>query len=175
MNVSANQRLHNSGEALGPNSRSEFTRSQGLTPGGSMRAATYFSPHPPYAAYGKGAYVTDIDGRRIFDCANNFFSLIHGHAFEPVKNALLETIEGGTAFGMPTPSESSLIEEIRGRSPELEQMRFMASGTEAVMFAIKAARAITGRSVIAKFEGAYHGAYDYAEVSLDSTPENWGD
>lgn len=175
MNLAVNQRLHNSGEALGPNSRSEFARSQGLTPGGSMRAAVYFAPHPPYAARGKGAYVTDIDGRRIFDCANNFFSLVHGHGFGPVKDALLAAIEGGTAFGLPTPSESELVEEIRGRSPELEHLRFMSSGTEAVMFAIKAARAITGRSAIAKFEGAYHGAYDYAEVSLDSTAQNWGE
>ncbi|MER8467808.1 aminotransferase class III-fold pyridoxal phosphate-dependent enzyme, partial [Mesorhizobium sp. M1396] len=64
---------------------------------------------------------------------------------------------------------------MRARSPRLEQVRFTSSGTEAVMFAVKAARAITGRPMIAKFEGAYHGAYDYVEVSLDSTPMNWGD
>jgi glutamate-1-semialdehyde 2,1-aminomutase len=78
-------------------------------------------------------------------------------------------------FGLPTAAETALAEEIRGRAPRLEQIRFTASGTEAVMFAIKAARAITGRSAIAKFEGAYHGAYDHVEISLDPTPQNWGD
>jgi glutamate-1-semialdehyde 2,1-aminomutase len=140
-----------------------------------MRAATYFSPHPPYATRGEGCWLVDIDGRRLFDCANNFFSLVHGHAFEPVRRALHAAVDGGTAFGLPTTSESDLAEEIRLRSPELEQVRFVSSGTEAVMFAVKAARAVTGRSAIAKFEGAYHGAYDYVEVSLDSTPQNWGD
>src|SRR5262249_25606587 len=141
---------------------------------GSMRAAPYFPPQPPYALRGEGCWVTDLDGRRIFDCANNFFSLVHGHAFPPVTRALHQILDGGTAFGLPTTLETQLAETIRARSPELEQFRFVGSGTEAVMFAIKAARAITGRHVIAKFEGAYHGAYDYVEVSLDSTPQNWG-
>lgn len=166
---------HNSGEILGPCSRAEFKRSRRITPGGSMRAAPYFPPHPPYAASGSGCWITDIDGRRIFDCANNFFSLVHGHAFAPVTQALHKVVDSGTAFGLPTPSESALAETIAARSPKLEQVRFANSGTEAVMFAVKAARAITGRPMIAKFEGAYHGAYDYVEVSLDSSPENWGD
>jgi glutamate-1-semialdehyde 2,1-aminomutase len=166
---------HNQGEILGPRSRAEFERSKAITPGGSMRAAPYFAPHPPYAMRGTGCWITDIDGRQIFDCANNFFSLVHGHAFPPVTCALRDVIADGTAFGLPTPSETALAEQIRARSPELQQIRFVNSGTEAVMFAIKAARAITGRPAIAKFEGAYHGAYDYAEVSLDSTPQNWGE
>jgi glutamate-1-semialdehyde 2,1-aminomutase len=166
---------HNLGEIVGPQSKREFERSLRITPGGSMRAAPFFPPHPPYVASGSGCWVTDIDGRRIFDCANNFFSLIHGHAFEPVTQALHAVIEAGTAFGLPTTAETGLAEEIRHRSPRLEQIRFVSSGTEAVMFAVKAARAITGRSAIAKFEGAYHGAYDHLEVSLDSTPANWGE
>jgi glutamate-1-semialdehyde 2,1-aminomutase len=140
-----------------------------------MRAATFFAPHPPYALRGDGAWVTDVDGRRIFDCANNFFSLIHGHAFKPIVDVLHKAIDNGTAFGLPTTAETDLAEELRRRAPRLEQVRFVNSGTEAVMFAIKAARAITGRPAIAKFEGAYHGAYDHVEVSLDSTPANWGD
>ncbi len=166
---------HNAGEILGPQSRAEFERSKRITPGGSMRAAPFFPPHPPYAASGSGCWITDVDGRRIFDCANNFFSLVHGHAFPPVVKALHEVLDSGTAFGLPTPSETALAEAITARSPKLEQVRFANSGTEAVMFAVKAARAITGRPMIAKFEGAYHGAYDYVEVSLDSSPENWGD
>jgi glutamate-1-semialdehyde 2,1-aminomutase len=140
-----------------------------------MRAAPFFPPHPPYAASGSGASVVDVDGRRIFDCANNFFSLVHGHAFPPVVEALHRALDAGTAFGLPTPSETLLAEMITARSPRLQQVRFANSGTEAVMFAVKAARAITGRPMIAKFEGAYHGAYDFVEVSLDSSPQNWGE
>ncbi len=140
-----------------------------------MRAAPFFAPHPPYAVSGAGCWITDVDGRKFFDCANNFFSLVHGHAFPPVIEALHRVLDDGTAFGLPTTSESSLAEAIAARSPKLEQVRFTSSGTEAVMYAIKAARAITGRPMIAKFEGAYHGAYDDVEVSLDSTPMNWGD
>ncbi|MER9132148.1 aminotransferase class III-fold pyridoxal phosphate-dependent enzyme [Mesorhizobium sp. M0768] len=140
-----------------------------------MRAAPFFAPQPPYAMSAAGCWITDADGRKVFDCANNFFSLVHGHAFPPVIEALHKVLDDGTAFGLPTTSETSLAEAISARSPRLEQVRFTSSGTEAVMYAVKAARAITGRSMIAKFEGAYHGAYDHVEVSLDSTPMNWGD
>jgi glutamate-1-semialdehyde 2,1-aminomutase len=174
MSASPHPLGHNQAASIGTRSRAEFVRAMVITPGGSMRAAPYFSPQPPYALRGEGCWVTDLDGRRIFDCANNFFSLVHGHAFPPVTHALHQVLDGGTAFGLPTTLETQLAETIRARSPELEQFRFVGSGTEAVMFAIKAARAITGRHAIAKFEGAYHGAYDYVEVSLDSMPQNWG-
>lgn len=166
---------HNRGEVVGPRSRDEFQRSLKITPGGSMRAAPFFAPHPPYAVSGAGCWITDADGRKILDCENNFFSLVHGHAFPPVTEALHKILDDGTAFGLPTTSETRLAEAITTRSPKLEQVRFTSSGTEAVMFAVKAARAMTGRPMIAKFEGAYHGAYDYVEVSLDSAPNNWGD
>lgn len=166
---------HNVDAVLGVRSRAEFERAKGITPGGSMRAAPFFPPHPPYAASGAGPWVTDADGRRLYDCANNFFSLIHGHSFPPVVTELQRALADGTAFGLPTTSETALAEEIKSRSPRLEQIRFAGSGTEAVMFAVKAARAITGRSAIAKFEGAYHGAYDYVEVSLDPRPDTWGE
>src|SRR5215475_9601856 len=166
---------HNLPEALGPRSRSEFERAKRITPGGSMRHASYFAPHPPFAMRGSGAWITDVDGRRIFDCANNFFSLIHGHAYSPVVNALHSVLDQGTAFGVPTVHEIELAGEIRARSPRLEQVRFVNSGTEAVMFAIKAARGVTGRHAIAKFDGAYHGAYDPVEISLDPEPQNWGE
>jgi glutamate-1-semialdehyde 2,1-aminomutase len=80
----------------------------------------------------------------------------------------------GSAFGLPTESEVDLAELLVSRLPSVAQVRFANSGTEAVMMALKAARAHTGRPKIAKCEGAYHGSYDYAEVSLDPTPEAWG-
>jgi glutamate-1-semialdehyde 2,1-aminomutase len=150
-----------------------FERAQRVIPGGSMRSATWFAPHPPYARRGSGCHIEDLDGRQILDCANNFFSLIHGHAFGPVVDAIRQVAGEGTAFGLPTQHETALAEAIRQRSPRCEQVRFCNSGTEAVMNAIKGARALTGRSGLAKFEGAYHGSYDYAEVSLAPDPSNW--
>lgn len=150
-----------------------YLREQRVVPGGSMRTSAWFKPHPPYAARGEGCWLTDLDGNRILDCLNNFFSLIHGHAFPPIIDGLREEMLNGTAFGVPTESEILLAEEISRRNPRLEHIRFCNSGTEAVLHAIKGARAITGRQRIAKFEGCYHGAYDWVEVSLDSNPSNW--
>lgn len=160
-----------------PLSRSDaaFRREQRVVPGGSMRHASWFAPHPPYAARGEGCWIVDLDNRRILDCANNFFSLIHGHAFPPIVQALTEAIGRGTAFGLPMEAEIALAETLAARNPNLAQTRFCNSGTEALLAAVKGARGVTGRHRIAKFEGCYHGSYDHMEVSLDSTPENWDD
>ncbi len=167
---------HNSGQA-GSHSQSEaaYLRAQRVVPGGSMRAASWFKPHPPYAARGEGCWLIDVDGRRMLDCANNFFSLIHGHAFPPVLDAIQNTMSKGTAFGLPTEAEILLAEALAARNPQLEQTRFCNSGTEAVLAAVKGARGLTSRERIAKFEGCYHGAYDWVEVSLDPSPANWND
>ncbi|ASV88391.1 aminotransferase class-III family protein (plasmid) [Ochrobactrum quorumnocens] len=169
---------HNSvagGSIIGQRSEAAYARECKVVPGGSMRAASWLKPHPPYAARGEGCWVVDLDGQRLLDCANNFFSLIHGHAYEPVLEAVREAMTKGTAFGMPTESEIHLAEMLAARSPRMEQTRFCNSGTEAVLAAIKGARGLTGRYKIAKFEGCYHGAYDWIEVSLDSSPANWDD
>ncbi|RVT91482.1 aminotransferase class III-fold pyridoxal phosphate-dependent enzyme [Rhodovarius crocodyli] len=162
-------------EAPMTRSAAAFLREQRVVPGGSMRHASWFAPHPPYAARGEGCWIIDLDGRRILDCANNFFSLAHGHAFPPIVAALTDAIAKGTAFGVPMEAEIALAETLRARNPRLEQTRFCNSGTEAVMAAIKGARGVTGRHRIAKFEGCYHGSYDHAEVSLESRPEEWDD
>jgi len=150
-----------------------FINEQELTPGGSMRQAVWFEPSPPYAAFGSGCYVVDVDGRRFTDFGNNFFSLVHGHAFAPVVEEIIKTARTGTAFGLPTDHEVTLARLIQDRIPSVQHVRFCNSGSEAVMFAIKAARALTERPKIAKFEGAYHGSYDYAEVSLATQPGDW--
>src|SRR5204863_9664310 len=116
----------------------------------------------------------DVDGNEYIDCINNFTSLIHGHAHPALVEAAKRQLALGTAFGLPTESEIDLAELLASRLPSVDQVRFANSGTEAVMMALKAARAHTGRPKIAKCEGAYHGSYDYAEVSLDPTPEAWG-
>lgn len=144
-------------------------------PGGLSRNTIYRDPNPDYVAFGKGCHVTDIDGVTRIDLANNMASLIHGHAHPQIVSAVTEQLQRGTAFTMASEAEFELARLLCDRVPWFDKIRFMNSGTEAVMAGIKAARAITGRPKIAKVEGAYHGTYDYAEVSQNSTPEQWGD
>jgi glutamate-1-semialdehyde 2,1-aminomutase len=132
------------------------------------------APYPPYAASGEGCWVTDVEGDRRLDCLNNYTALIHGHAHPAIVEAATRRLALGASFPMPTPEEIDLAALLCDRVPSAERVRFTNSGSEAVMIAIKGARAFTNRPKIAKFEGAYHGSYDYAEVSLSSTPESWG-
>jgi glutamate-1-semialdehyde 2,1-aminomutase len=159
-----------------PNSSSQklYDRALSSLPGGNTRTTVYMKPYPIYAARGEGCRVWDVDGHEFIDCINNFTSLIHGHAHPLLIEAATRQLALGSAFGMPTVSEIELAELLCSRLPSVEQVRFTNSGTEAVMMALKAARAFTGRPKIAKCEGAYHGSYDYAEVSLDPTPDSWG-
>ncbi|HET9017939.1 MAG TPA: aminotransferase class III-fold pyridoxal phosphate-dependent enzyme, partial [Acetobacteraceae bacterium] len=157
-----------------PNSRALHERAKRVLPGGNTRTTVYMHPFPLYAVRGAGCRIWDADGVARIDCINNFTSLIHGHAHPALVEAAASQLALGTAFAMPTESEIALAELLAGRVPQVDQLRFCNSGTEAVMMAIKAARAFTGRPRIAKVEGAYHGTYDYAEVSLNSTPQDWG-
>lgn len=151
-----------------------FERALKVLPGGVSRNAVFRKPQPIYAACGKGCRITDIDGVEYLDCANNMASLIHGHAFGPVVDAVTQQLKRGTAWNLGTEVEVEYAELITARSPAFERVRFVNSGTEAVMCALKAARAFTGRPRIAKVEGAYHGVYDYAEVSQTAAPSDWG-
>lgn len=151
-----------------------FERAQHVLPGGVSRNTVLRQPHPAYAAFGEGCRLTDLDGVTRIDFSNNMASLIHGHAYPPIVEAVKEQVERGTAYMMATECEVIYAEHICSRNPGFDKIRFMNSGTEAVMAAIKAARAFTGRPVIAKVEGAYHGAYDYAEVSQTPNPDTWG-
>ncbi|WP_352584019.1 aspartate aminotransferase family protein [Mesorhizobium sp. M0088] len=128
-----------------------------------------------YAQRGEGCRVWDVDGNVYYDCINNFTAMIHGYGHPAVTAAVVDQMPRGSAFGAPTESELDLAELLVERLPSVEQVRFANSGTEGVMMAIKAARAFTERPKIVKIEGAYHGSYDFAEVSLDSSPANWGD
>jgi len=143
-------------------------------PAGTSKANLYMRPHQLYVRGGSGCWATDLDGVERLDCINNFTALIHGHAFPPVVRAVTEQLSRGTNFAFSTPEELMLAKLLVERIPGLEKVRFGNSGTEAVMMAIKAARAFTGRDRIAKIEGAYHGYYDDVQVSFHSTPPNWG-
>ena len=136
-----------------------------VMPGGNTRTTVHLDPYPAYANRGNGAVVVDAEGEERLDFLNNYTSLIHGHADPDVSAAVIEQLQQGTAFGMPTPHEVALAELIVERVPSVEHIRFTNSGTEAVMAAIQAARAFTSRPKILKFEGSYHGSYDYAGVS----------
>jgi glutamate-1-semialdehyde 2,1-aminomutase len=143
-------------------------------PGGTSKANLYMRPHPLYVQGGTNCWATDLDGVQRLDCINNFTSLIHGHAYPPVVRAVTEQLSRGSNFSFSTPEELRLAKLLVERIPGLELVRFFNSGTEAVMMAIKAARAFTHRDRLAKIEGAYHGYYDDVQVSFNSTPPQWG-
>jgi glutamate-1-semialdehyde 2,1-aminomutase len=151
-----------------------FTRAMEVLPGGISRLQTWVDPYPIYAKRGEGGYIEDEDGTRRLDLMNNFASLIHGHAHPEIVSAVVQAVENGSCFAFPAEREIQLAELLQDRIASVDKVRFCNSGTEAIMIALKAARARTGRSRIAKIEGAYHGMYDHAEVSLDSRPDNWG-
>ena len=157
-----------------PRSMELYERALAVMPGGSSRLTVFMQPHPFYAVRGEGSRVWDADGRERVDFLNNFMTLIHGHNHPEIVEAVVDQAQRGLSFAMPTEQEILLAETLCGRVPSFEQIRFCNSGSEAVMVAIKAARAHTGRPMIAKCEGAYHGSYDPVEVSHEATPDSWG-
>ena len=158
----------------GSRSAELYERALDVLPGGVSRNTVLRKPHPLYADYAKGCRVTDIEGVERIDFANNMASLIHGHANSEVVHAVTEQLSRGTAFTLATEVEIRYAEHIVSRNDGFDKIRFVNSGTEAVMGMLKAARAFTGRHKIAKVEGSYHGLYDYAEISQTADPSNWG-
>ncbi|MFT4593534.1 MAG: glutamate-1-semialdehyde 2,1-aminomutase [Phycisphaerales bacterium] len=156
-------------------SESLYAKALELLPGGVSRNTVLREPYPPYAAYGEGCRLTDIEGVTRLDFSNNMASLLHGHACPAIVNAVTEQLQRGSAFTMATEIEVRYADFLISRSPSFEKIRFVNSGTEAIMASLKASRAFTGKPKIAKAEGAYHGQYDYAEVSQTPNPETWGD
>ena len=138
-------------------------RARGIFPGGvnsPVRAFRGVGGEPVVAARAEGARIWDADGKEYIDFVLSWGPLVLGHASPIVLDALDEAMQSGTSFGMPTLLEVELAELIRARMPHLEMMRFVSSGTEATMSAVRLARAFTGRDAILKFEGCYHGHAD---------------
>lgn len=156
-------------------SESLYQQAVEVIPGGVSRNTVYHKPYPQYASSASACYVTDVDGTQRIDFANNMAALIHGHAHPAIVEAVITQLKKGTAYTLATEVELQLAQLLCERAPGFEKIRFTNSGTEAVMAMIKAARAFTGRPKIAKAEGAYHGTYDFAEVSQVANPTNWGD
>jgi len=155
-----------------PDSKSAamFKQAQDVLTEGGSRSTIRVAPYSIYVREAKGKFITDVDGNRLLDLNNNYTSMIHGHAHPDIVEAAMRQINRGTGYSFGSEAELGLAELLCGRSPNFDKIRFMNSGTEAVMNAIKAARAYTGKPKIAKCENSYHGSYDFAEVSLGVDP-----
>lgn len=145
-----------------------FNDAKNYLPGGVDSPVRAFKPYPFFADKGEGSRLFDVDGNTYIDYCLAYGPLVLGHAYPPVMNAVKEQLLKGSAYGVPTENEINLAKEVVGRVPCAEMVRFVNSGTEATMSAIRLARAVTGRKKIVKFEGTYHGAHDYVLVKSGS-------
>jgi glutamate-1-semialdehyde 2,1-aminomutase len=146
-----------------PTSADLFARGQRVTPGGvnsPVRAFRAVGGTPRFMVSGQGAYLTDADGRRYVDLVASWGPLILGHAHPAVVEAVAATARRGLTFGAPTEGELELAEEIIARMPPVQRVRLVNSGTEAVLSAVRLARGVTGRPLLVKFAGCYHGHVD---------------
>jgi glutamate-1-semialdehyde 2,1-aminomutase len=146
-----------------PESQRLFDRAQAVTPGGvnsPVRAFRGVGGTPRFMVSGKGAYLTDADGREYVDLVCSWGPMILGHAHPAVVEAATAALARGTSFGTPSEGEVALAEEIVARIEPVEQVRLVSSGTEATMSAIRLARGFTGRAKVVKFAGCYHGHVD---------------
>ena len=152
-----------------------FQRAQQVIPGGvnsPVRALKSVGATPLFVKEAKGAYITDIDDNKIIDFCMSWGVFILGHSNERVNRAAIEAIGNGSSYGIPTLNETVLAEKVREAIPSMERLRFVNSGTEATMSAIRVARGYTGRDILVKFEGNYHGHADHLLVSAGSGVAN---
>jgi glutamate-1-semialdehyde 2,1-aminomutase len=152
-------------------SASLFVAAEALMPGGvssPVRAFRAVSGTPFFVERGEGAYLVDVDGNRYVDYVLSWGPLVLGHAHPRVVAALEEAVRRGTSYGTPSPLELELARLVRDALPSIELVRFVSSGTEATMSALRLARAFTGRATIVKFTGCYHGHADFLLVQAGS-------
>ncbi len=152
-------------------SRQLQERAAGLLPGGvdsPVRAFRAVGGDPPFVERAEGAYLWDADGNRYLDCFGSWGPMILGHAFPPIVEAIQAAAAKGASFGASHAGEGDLAELVRVCFPSVERLRFVSSGTEACMSAIRLARGFTGRKFVIKFEGCYHGHADALLVKAGS-------
>jgi len=152
-------------------SKAAFRRARKVLVGGvnsPVRAFTAVGGTPPVIKQGKGSRLTDIDGNEYVDYVGSYGPMILGHAAEPVVTAISKAVHRGTSYGAPTEAETLLAEAIISAMPSIEKLRFVSSGTEAAMSAVRLARGATGREKIVKLIGCYHGHADALLVSAGS-------
>ncbi len=129
---------------------------------------------PPFITKGKGSYLYDVDGNKYLDFVQSWGPLIFGHCNKDIEKEVIKTVKLGLSFGAPTELETELANEIVEMFPHVDKVRFVSSGTEAVMSAIRLARGVTGKNDIIKFEGCYHGHSDSLLVSAGSGMATFG-
>jgi len=152
------QRTHGSGEW--------DTRAKESMPGGDTRAASYYTPYPAYMTRGEGCFLYDYDENQYIDFLNNYTSLIHGHAHPATVGAIQEQAARGTVLGSAAEVTVEHAEMLCSRVPSFDSVRYCNSGTEATLLAMRAARAFTGRDIIIKMDGGYHGSHDYVQLNM---------
>ena len=158
-------------------SSSLFAEAQQVIPGGvnsPVRAFKAVGGDPIFVKEAKGAYLYDEDGNRLIDYINSWGPMILGHAYQPVVDALVEKAQKGTSFGMPTEIETEIAKLAVKMVPGIDKIRFVNSGTEACMSAVRLARGFTGRDKIIKFAGCYHGHSDSFLIQAGSGAVTFG-
>jgi glutamate-1-semialdehyde 2,1-aminomutase len=154
-----------------------FAEAEKVIPGGvnsPVRAFKGVGGTPIFAKSAKGAYLYDEDGNRLIDYINSWGPMVLGHAFQPVVDAIIEKAKNGTSFGMPTELETKIAELAVSMVPNIDKIRFVNSGTEACMSAIRLARGYTKRDKIIKFAGCYHGHSDSFLIQAGSGASTFG-
>ncbi|ALM48586.1 glutamate-1-semialdehyde aminotransferase [Flavobacterium psychrophilum] len=154
-----------------------FAEAEQVIPGGvnsPVRAFKSVGGTPIFVKEAKGAYLYDEDGNKLIDYINSWGPMILGHAYEPVVNAVIEKAKKGTSFGMPTALETEIAKLAVAMVPNIDKIRFVNSGTEACMSAIRLARGFTGRDKIIKFAGCYHGHSDSFLIQAGSGAVTFG-
>ena len=157
-----------------PASRAQHKSARLAMPGGDTRSSTYYDPYPTYMVSGDGAWMRDCDGNRYLDMLNNYTSLVHGHAQPAIVEEAADQLTRGTVFGAASPAQGKYAAMLVDRLPGMDLLRFANSGTEATMMMLRAARAYTGRDLIIKIDGGYHGAHDFVEVNIHADAEATG-
>lgn len=158
-------------------SEKAFEEAQGVIPGGvdsPVRAFKGVGGTPVFIEKGEGAYLVDIDGNKYVDYVQSWGPLIFGHCDKDIENAVIKAAQNGLSFGAPTEVETELASKICAMFESIDKVRFVSSGTEAVMSAIRLARGYTGKNDIVKFEGCYHGHSDSLLVQAGSGAVTFG-
>jgi glutamate-1-semialdehyde 2,1-aminomutase len=148
-----------------PGSGAHHARALAVLPLGVPSSFQHWDPYPVAIVSAKGAWLTDVDGRQVLDLSMGFGAMLAGHLNPAVVAAVSRALETGTLFVTPSPSATDAAERFQRRF-SLDKLRFANSGTEATMYALRTARAFTGRKAIIKIEGGYHGGYDALQVSV---------
>ncbi|MBC8238409.1 MAG: glutamate-1-semialdehyde 2,1-aminomutase [Helicobacteraceae bacterium] len=159
------------------NSQKAFQEAQSLIPGGvnsPVRAFKSVGGTPIFITEGEGAHLKDVDGNKYVDFVQSWGPLIFGHRDESIEAAVIEAVKHGLSFGAPTQAESELAKLVVSFFDSIDKVRFVSSGTEAVMSAIRLARGFTGRDDIVKFTGCYHGHSDALLVEAGSGAATFG-